>query len=379
MKYCFVCALAMEAATVGCHAQVDKRIAVGEAPNSVEIADFSGDGKLDLVVANSGSNNVTILLGDGKGSFAEAKGSPFPAGHSPNDICVGDFNGDGSLDLAIANHEATYLTVLLGDGLGRFSRAPRSPVTVLSRPHPHGVATGDFDGDGKLDIVTESWRENKVIVVFGDGRGGFGGPGLKFAVGKRPYQRVRVADVNGDGIADIITTNLEGDNVTVLLGDGEGGFNQAAGSPFPCGKSPFSVAIGDLNGDGKPDFAIANWAGQSETKIGEGVTIMFGDGDGRFKSIAGSVFPTGGGPGRIAIGDVDGDGACDVAVTNYLSSSVTVLHGQSGSFGRPLNISVGTHPQGITLGDLNGDGKADIVVTNSDDNSISTLISGVRP
>jgi len=337
------------------------------------MADFNGDGNLDLVVANSGSDNVTILLGDGKGTFVEAKGSPFPAGHQPNDICIGDFNGDGKLDLAIANHGVKYLTVLLGDGHGGFSPAPGSPVKVLSRPHTHGVASGDFNRDGKLDLVTESWGENKVTVVFGDGRGGFASPGVQFGVGKMPYQRVRVADVNLDGNADILTTNLEGDSVTVLLGDGKGSFHEAAGSPFPCGKTPFALAIGDLNGDGKPDLAIGNWAGQPEERKGEGVTIMLGDGKGGFKVLAGSPFPTGAGPGRIAIGDVDGDGVPDVVVTNYLSHSVTVLRGQNGTFKQAGIIPVGKHPQGVALGDLNGDGKADIVVTNSDDNNISIL------
>jgi FG-GAP-like repeat len=382
MKKCFVVTLVIQVAAAGCHVRMpglkhatgsDTRIAVGAAPNSVEIADFNGDGTLDLVVANSGSNNVTILLGDGKGAFVEAKRSPFPAGHSPNDICIGDFNGDGKLDLAIANHEVKYLTVLSGDGQGGFSPAPGSPVTVLTRPHTHGVATGDFNRDGKLDLVTDSWGENKVTVVFGDGHGGFGGPSLQFAVGKRPYQRVRVADVSLDGNADIITTNLEGDNVTILLGDGKGSFNQAAGSPFPCGKTPFGVAIGDLNGDGKPDLAVANWAGQRDQKKGEGVTIVLGDGRGGFQAMAGSPLPTGDGPGRIAIGDVDGDGVPDVVVANYTSGSVTVLHGRNGTFMRTATIPVGNHPQGIALGDLNGDGKADIVVTNSDDNSISIV------
>jgi hypothetical protein len=303
----------------------------------------------------------------------EAKGSPFPAGHSPNDICIGDVNSDGKLDLAFANHEVKYLTVLLGDGHGGFSPAPSSPITVLSHPHTHGVSAGDFNKDGKLDLVTESWGENKVTVVFGDGRGGFASPGVQFGVGKMPYQRLRVADVNLDGNADIITTNLEGDNVTVRLGDGKGNFHQPAGSPFPCGKTPFALAIGDLNGDGKPDLAIGNWAGQPEKGPGEGATVMLGDGKGGFKVLAGSPFPTDDGPSRIAIGDVDGDGVPDVVVANSRSHSVTVLRGHKGTFLRIATIPVGNHPGGVALGDLNGDGKADIVVTNSDDNTISIL------
>jgi FG-GAP-like repeat len=396
MKKYFVVTLILQLAVLSCHAQprvpdnapvgglsnvvesepdLTEQIAVGKEPNSVEIADLNGDGKLDLVVANRADNNVTILLGNGKGKFAQAKGSPFPAGNTPNDICFGDFNGDRKPDLAIANTDEKYLTILLGDGKGGFISAPGSPVTVLSRPHTHGVAAGDFNKDGKLDLVTDSWGDNKVTVVFGDGLGGFAGPGTQFAVGKRPYQRVRVADVNLDGNADIITTNSEGDNVTVLLGDGKGGFNEAVGSPFPSGKTPFALAIGDLNGDGKPDLAIANWAGQPEKGKGEGATIMLGDGRGGFKTLAGSPFPTGDGPNRIAIGDIDGDGVPDVAVSNYTSNNVTVLRGAKITFTRTTTIPIGRHPEGIALGDLNGDGKADIVVTNTDDNSISILFS----
>lgn len=371
MKNCFVVILVLQLATVGCDTQspqqahvrgTDTRIAVGAAPNSLEIADFNGDRVPDLAIANSRTNNVTILLGNGRGGFAEVKGSPFPAGNAPNDICISDFDSDGAPDLAIANHEVKYLTVLLGNGHGAFSRAPGSPVMVLSRPHTHGVAAGDFNQDGKLDLVTESWAENKVTIIFGNGRGGFAGPGVQFDVGKRPYQRLRVADVNLDGNADVLTTNLEVDNLTVLLGDGKGSFHGASGSPSPCGTTPFALAVGDLNGDRKPDLAIGNWAGQPDRRNGEGVTVMLGDGKGGFALMAGSPFATGDGPGRIAIGDVDGDGMPEIVVANYLSRNVTVLREHKVTFRQTATIPVGNHPQGVALADLDGDGKSDIVV-----------------
>jgi FG-GAP-like repeat len=384
MRNCLIVALVLQLAALGCEDSLlrpayaggtETRIAVGSAPNSVEMADFNKDGKLDLAIANNGDNNVTILLGDGKGGFAEANGSPFPAGHAPNDICIADFNNDGKLDLAFANHEEKHITILLGDGRGGFGAAPGSPVRVLSRPHTHGVASGDFNQDGKLDLVTESWGENKVTVVLGDGRGGFAGPGTQFDVGKMPYQRLRVADVNRDGKADIVTTNLEGNNVTVLLGDGKGRFYQAVGSPFPVGMTPFALAIGDLNGDGKPDLVIGNWAGQPERGSGEGVTVLLGDGKGGFAVLPGSPFRTGDGPGRVAIGDVNGDGIPEIVASNYLSRSITILGQRNGTFRQIATVPVGDHPQGVALGDLNGDGKADIVVANSHDNSISILLS----
>jgi hypothetical protein len=348
---------------------------VGTAPGSVEIADLNGDGKPDIVVANEQSNNVTILLGDGKGGFTQAKGSPFPAGHNPNDIAIGDFNNDGKLDLAIANHDQKHLTVLLGDGNGGFTPAPNSPFVVEVQPHTHGVATGDLNGDGNLDLVTDNWENNQVAVLFGDGKGNFNTSGTFLDVGKMPYQRVRVGDANGDGNADIITTNLEGDNVTILLGDGKGGFKQSVGSPFPCGDSPFNFAIGDVNGDGKPDLAIVNSPSSSARSGKDGLTILLGDGAGGFKMMTGSPFATGKIPNRVAIGDVNGDGVNDIAVSSPDGNNITLFLMSSKGVASSSTIAIGGKPKGLAIRDLNGDGKADIVITNNGDNTVTVMLS----
>ena len=346
-------------------------------PGSVAIGDFNRDGKLDIVTANEQGGDASVLLGDGKGGFSQARGSPFPAGHSPNDIAVGDFNRDGCLDLAFANHETQYLTVLLGDCRGGFAPAPHSPVAVAVRPHPHGIATGDFNGDGNLDLVTDSWAEDRLEILFGDGKGGFPGPGRYVAVGKHPYQRVRVADLNGDGQADIVSTNLDGDNVTILLGDGKGGFRQPAGSPFPCGDSPFNVAIGDVNGDGIPDLAIVNSPGSTSDRTGrDGLTILLGDGKGGFTRMAGSPFFTGKRPNMVAIGDLNGDGVGDVVVSNPDDDTITIFTmSRKGSVAARSTLSIPGHPKGLAIRDLNWDGKADIAVTNSAANTVTVILS----
>jgi hypothetical protein len=383
MKKFFVITLIIQLAIISCHAQMrpseppnvpDARMAVGTEPNSVEAADLNGDGSFDLVVANVGSNDVTILLGDGKGKFAYAKGSPFPAGNLPNDICIGDYNNDGKPDLAIANHEEKHLTVLLGDGKGGFNPAPNSPVAVEVLPHVHGVATGDFNGDGNLDLVTDSWGNDYILSVFGDGKGSFRTPGTFLKVGKRPYQRHRVADVNNDGKADIVTTNTEGNNVTVLLGDGRGGFKQSAGSPFACGDSPFNVAVGDVNGDGKIDLAVVD----SPTSMAEGhgkdgLTVLLGKGNGEFTMLAGSPFATERTPNRAAIGDVNGDGIADIAVSSPDGDTVTLFLMSRKGIATSSKIAIGGKPKGLAIHDLNDDKKADIVVTISQHNSIAIL------
>ena len=353
------------------------RFAVGVAPGSINIADLNGDGKPDLVVANERSNDVTVLLGDGKGGFSQAKGSPFPAGRNPNDIAAGDFDRDGKLDLAFANHEEKYLTLLLGDGRGGFAPAPRSPFAAEVKPHTHGVAAADLNADGNLDLVTDSWGTDQVEVLFGDGGGAFTMPGSFFAVGKHPYQRARAADVNGDGRADVITTNLEGDDVTVLLGDGRGGLKPSSGSPFRCGDSPFNFAVGDVNADGQPDLAIVNSpSGTSDRRGQDGLTVLLGDGAGGFRMMAGSPLATGGIPNTAAVGDVNGDGVADIAVSSPDGDNVTVfLMGGKGAVASSYTVRVGGRPKGLAIRDLNGDGKADMVVTNNGENAVTVMLS----
>ena len=301
------------------------RFAAGNTPGSVEIADMNNDGRPDLIVANERGGNVTILLGDGKGAFAPAPGSPFPLGlsqrHGPR-----RFQPRWSAGCGFRQSREKIPDRVAGRWAGSLAPVPRSPFAVEVRPHTHGVATGDFDGDGNLDLVTESWGTDQVKVLFGDGKGGFRLPGTFFAVGKHPYQRLRVADLNGDGKSDIITTNLEGDDVTILLADGRGTFRQPPGSPFPCGDSPFNLAVGDVNGDGKPDLAIVNSPGSTSDRRGrDGLTILLGDGAGGFRMLAGSPFATGRIPNRVAIGDVDGDGVNDVAVSSPDDNNVTLF------------------------------------------------------
>lgn len=341
------------------------RLTIGKGRGSLALADLNTDGRLDLVVANDEGDTVTVFLGDGKGGFASAPGSPFPAGSAPNDIAVADFDGDGKPDLAFPNHETKVLTVLLGDGRGSFRPAPGSPVAVQSRPHPHGVAAADFDRDGHVDLAVESWAENSVEVLLGAGGGRFRTPGRLFGVGKMPYQKLRAGDVNGDGAPDLVTTNFEGGDVTVLLGDGKGDFTAAPGSPFAAGLSPFSVALADVDRDGRLDLVIANYSGQGSDSSRDAVNILLGDGRGGFRVMKGSPFATGRSPASVAVGDMNGDGWPDVVTADTSSDDVTVLLGDGAGSLRPgIRLSAGREPYRVAAGDVDGDGRAEIFVAN---------------
>jgi hypothetical protein len=192
-------------------------IPVGKGPGSVEVADFNADGWPDLAIANSEDSSMTILLNEGGRKFVQADGSLFYAGNFPHDINIADFNKDGNLDLVIANHERKYITVLLGNGKGQFHTAPHSPFWIRVNPHTHGVVSADFNGDGNLDIGTDSWGVDSIVILQGDGKGDFSDPRF-YATGKHPYQRLRTADFNKDHKPDIVTTDLDGNDVTVNQG-----------------------------------------------------------------------------------------------------------------------------------------------------------------
>ena len=343
-------------------------IPVGRRPGSIAIADVTHDGRPDIVVANMEDETVTVLLGDGRGGFAPAPGSPFACGKAPNDIAVGDMNGDGNPDLVIANTGTPYITILLGNGRGGFAPAPHSPFATESNPHVHGVAAADFLGHGKPGVVTDSWGRDEILLFASDGRGNLILPGRPFHTGKRPYQRLRSADFNADGRPDVVTTDLDQNAVTILLGDGRGGFREAAGSPFPAGEAPWSMAIGDVNGDGKLDLAVIPYEPDVRDARDVGVTILLGDGRGDFSKMPGSPFSLAGcrGPDRVAIGDVNGDGAADVVVTCAQNARVMVYEGSREGGFRVNTVAVKTGWAGLAVGDLMGNARQEIIVSNGE-------------
>ncbi|MFY8000206.1 MAG: beta strand repeat-containing protein, partial [Candidatus Kapaibacteriota bacterium] len=211
---------------------------------------------LDLATANNGSNDVTLLLNNGVGTFTPAPGSPIAVGNGPSGIDFGDVDGDGDLDLATANNGSTNLTVLLNNGTGLYTPVTGSPFAVGTSPR--SVTFGDVDGDGDLDIATTNQTSNDVTVLLNNGAGSFSpSPGSPFAAGTQPIF-LAFGDVDGDGDLDLATANQTSNDVTVLLNNGSGTFAAAANSPFAAGTQPNSVVFGDVDGDGDLDLAAAN-------------------------------------------------------------------------------------------------------------------------
>ena len=364
---------AARAAETGAPFGPPSRIAIGAArrPSALAAGDFNGDGKIDVVVASEGSNDVTVLLGDGRGGLHQ--GASVPAGANPTEIFVGDFDRDGRPDLAIANHDTSYVTILLGDGKGSFRPAPGSPLTVRSKPHPHTVDGCDANGDGNLDLVIDSWEESRLTLLPGDGKGGFRAPGSAIEVGRKPYRNLKLRDLNGDGKCDIVAPSYGKGVVTVLSGDGRGNFK--AGDPIPAGPAPFTVDVGDLNHDGIPDLVFSNYSGQISDPSDDAITFLLGDGKGGFRP--GPRISTGHGPFQIAAGDVNGDGFTDVATADFGGADLTVAFGGHDGLSpaRTVRVPVVSKPERILLVDLNGDRKADAVVASGEGHDITVLLA----
>jgi hypothetical protein len=350
-------------------------IRVGKGPKWISVADLNHDGNPDLVVANADSGTVTVLLGNGKGQFHEPAGSPFVAGHLPNDIAIADMNRDGNPDLVIADHQSPFLTILLGDGMGGFHPAPGSPVDVHSHPHPHGVVVADFDGDGHPDVVTDSWGTNQIELLLGDGKGGLQTPGKYFATGHRPYERLRSADFTQDGIPDVVTTNLDDGTLTILLGDGKGGFRNAPGSPLPAGANPWQVAIDDVDGDGNADLLIIPYERDIADPSQNALTILRGDEIGGFKPMVDSPLPLEGchGPNSVTAGDLYGNGRQDIVVSCAESRNLLIFardgNGHFAASSQPAKGGWGA----VTMTHLRGSRRGELVTANESDGTITVL------
>ena len=283
--------------------------APGIAPTSVVAADFNHDGNLDLAVANSLSNYVSILLGNGDGTFRQGPQTP-SLSQPATFVTVGDFNGDGIPDLVTIGN--SIINVFLGNGDGTF----QNPVATQPSFAVETLGVGDFDRDGKLDVVTAG--TGSVNVFLGNGDGSFR-YGASYPSGTSP-ESTAVADFNNDQKLDLAIANSEGGSVSVLIGNGDGTFKTPVN--YPIGFA-VSVAAADVNGDHKIDLIVGNDFGTRGFNS-SGATVFLGNGDGTFQQ-PGSFFPGVYDTSYVAIGDFNGDRKPDVAVTDFSRDDVMVL------------------------------------------------------
>jgi hypothetical protein len=328
---------------------------VGISPNSVATGDFNGDGKIDLAVTNGTSNDVSVMLGNGDGTYQTAVN--YATGAGPQYVVVGDFNGDGIPDLATANSDGS-VSLLLGNGDGTFKAA----ISYQTGTRLAYLAADDYNADGKLDLAIPYWTNVGVFVALGNGDGTFQAPLNTQIYVTEGTQPIAAADFNGDGKADlaVATTN---NAVSILLGNGDGTFQAPVNYPVP---NSWSVAIGDFNGDGYPDLAVSSNVEPTT------ISILLGNGDGTFKSPVSTVETFA--AFYMTVADFNGDGKSDMAVIDGTQVDLLLGNGD-GTFQAPRTYPVGNFPIAAAAADFNGDGRIDLAVANESSGNVSVLLA----
>jgi hypothetical protein len=326
----------------------------------VIVADVNNDGKPDIAAANPINNSISISIGNGDGTFQPPV--QYGTASYPGWIAAGDFNHDGKVDLVVVcsgNGLGNLTSVLLGNGDGSF----QTHIDYGVGPDPQSVVTGDFNGDGNLDIAVSSPTAGTLSVLLGNGDGTFQ---IKqdFNAGPVPYS-VITGDFNRDGKLDLVVANNyeNAGSVSVLLGNGDGTFQ--APVEYPTAALPDTVVAGDFDGDGTLDLAVGIQGGSTPA-----VSILLGNGDGTFRP--GSTYPMNGLPQSLALGDFNSDGKLDVATVNVVEQdTLSILLGNGdGTFQSPMDYPAQPQPESLAIGDFNGDGRLDLASADLGDISI---------
>jgi|GEM_PF-2497816 len=388
----------------------------GNSPFGITAADLNNDGRLDLAIANQSINSVSILLSNNAGGFAPRQTR---LNNQPVALATGDFNGDGAPDAVIGGTStaspSSILALYLNDGSGNFIATPQnitivnnngqllavdlnndsrldliaynsssfstttsisvylnngtqtpftgSPTTYNFTAQPSGISVGDFNRDGRRDLIAALPNSNSIAILLGGANGTFTASPTIFAVGIQPMVTA-VGDFNNDNLLDAAVagnsgSSSSGGSIIILLGNGAGSFTQSS-TPVNIPSSPNSIVSADFNSDGRLDVAVASTSSFSSS-VGS-VSVAFGTGDGRFANP--TNYSVGLNPRSLRVADFNGDSRPDLVVANRNSNSVSVLiNNGSGSFST-TNYLAGVFPNAIDIADFNRDGKNDILSAN---------------
>ena len=338
------------------------------SPRGIIVSDLNNDNILDIAATFYNSDSWCILLGCGNGSFTIAKTYSLTNGSRPYGIGVGDFNNDNKSDIVVANYLSDNIGVVLGYGNEKFSTIRL--YSTGNSSYPIAIALGDFNNDSRLDIIVANYLPSNIGVFLGYGNGHFATM-MTYSTGKNSLSSdVTVADFNNDGRLDIAVVNYVTSNVGILCGYGNGTFANQVIFSSGYASGPRCIAVGDFNRDNQLDIATGNFDANN-------VGILFGYGNGSFASVI--TYPVGNGsaPFDISVDDFNNDNISDIAVASIGTNGIVVLFGfGDGSFllGSPYSTGIGSSPTSLANGDFNKDGRLDIAVVNQKSNTIGIFL-----
>ena len=353
---------------------------VGKSPRGVSLGDVDGDGLLDMVVANTSASSISVRLGNASGTFGAA--TTFASGgKGPNTVALEDLDGINGLDLVVANRASNKVSVFLNTGAG-VGVVPFDPLTVTSFATgklPVSVKLEDINGDTITDLVTANSGGHSVSVLLGNGDGTFTTPAIRdYKTGGRTSRDLLIADFNQDGHNDVVVANVGSKNVSFFAGTGDPDPAALLAAPtrFAVGSQPTSITVTDFNADGNLDIAVTNQRSNN-------ISVLLGNGnvapEVQFQEQLRIHLPGSKSAETITVGDFDLDGNMDLAIANRKGNTLSILLGTgTGAFTNPFNFSVGDvrrrQPVSIAVGDFNGDSFLDVIVVNAGTNDVSVLL-----
>ncbi|MEK0188244.1 FG-GAP-like repeat-containing protein, partial [Microcoleus anatoxicus] len=358
----------------------------GGAPKSVSIGDINGDGKPDLAVANMSDNTASILLNTTATVATTPTFAPkvdLPTGTGPYSVSIGDINGDGKPDLAVANLSSSTASILLNT-TATVATTPTfaTKVDFATGINPGSVSIGDFNGDGKPDLAVANRSSDTASILLNTTATGATTPTfatkVDFATGIQPIS-VSIGDINGDGKPDLAVANTNSNTASILLNTTATGAATptfATKVDFATGINPGSVSIGDINGDGKPDLAVANSLNTASILLN---TTATGATTPTFATKA--DFTIGSQTLSISMGDINGDGKPDLATANISDSTASILLNTTATvattptFAPKVDLPTGVSPRSVSISDINGDGKPDLAVANTANSTASIWLN----